>query len=35
MALEQFHEQINEIIKVVADATRLLNREEESALLLW
>ena len=35
MALEQLHEQNNEIIKGVGMATRLLHREEESALLHW
>ena len=35
MTLEQLHEQNNEIIKGAAVVTRLLNREEESALLRW
>ena len=34
MALDQLHEQNNEIVKGVGRATRLLNREE-SALLRW
>ena len=35
MALDQLHEQNNEVIKGVGGATRLLNREEESTLLRW
>ena len=35
MALDQLHEQNNETIKGVGGATRLLNKEEESALIRW
>ena len=35
MALDQVHEQNNELIKGAGGATRLLNREEESSLLHW
>ena len=35
MALDQLHEQNNEIIKGVGWTTRLLKRTEESALLHW
>ena len=35
MTLEQLHEQNKETIKGVGGATRLINREEESALLRW
>ena len=35
MALDQLHEQNNEIIKGVGWTTRLLKRKEESALLHW
>ena len=35
MALDQLHEETIEIIKGVNGVTRLLNREEEAALLRW
>lgn len=35
MALDQLHEQNNEIIKGAGWTTRLLKRKEESALLRW
>ena len=35
MALDQIHEQNNELIKGAGGATCLLNREEESSLLPW
>ena len=35
MTLDQLHEQNIETIKCVSGATRILNREEESALIRW
>ena len=35
MALDQVHEQNNDLIKGVGGATRFIIREDESALLRW
>ena len=35
MALDQIHEQNNDLIKGVGGATHLINREDDSALLRW